>query len=114
MEVTNASRAGAQYGSQSAAKSSDIAGMQAAAVLAAPDITSPAVSAVASRVCQCATSSGTFIATSPANDCANACTGNHLVISVTVRVTRTFTTIAHVPGIPTTINISRSTTLRAQ
>jgi len=113
--LTNAARAGAQYGASTLARSSDLAGMQTTAV-AATNVTG--VTAVASRLCQCATDAGVFSPTvTSANDCASAeaaaCPGAHRVLTVTVVTSRTFSLIVgNLPGIPNNISLSRSATLR--
>jgi Flp pilus assembly protein TadG len=112
--LTNAARAGAQYGAYTPARSSDFAGMQ---TMATNSIAVDGVSAVASRVCQCATDAGTFSATSPANDCTNppatSCPGGHRVMTVTVTTSKTFTTImSEFPGVPNSVPLTRAATLR--
>ena len=109
IELTNAARAGAQEGAHNTGFNQSAS--QAAAIAAAPNISS--VSALASRLCQCADDAGSFFSTSPANTCtATSCPSGHLVISITVTASRTFTTIATFPGVPSTIPLSRSATLR--
>jgi hypothetical protein len=68
------------------------------------------VTATASRACQCATGSGTFSAAT----CSSTCpAGQHLVVTVTVTTSKTFTTVfGSLPGIPHTINLVRAATLR--
>jgi Flp pilus assembly protein TadG len=108
ISLTNAARAGAQYGSASLAKSLDSAGMQATAV-AAVNLTG--VTAVASRSCQCWRDDGT---SSSANDCTATCSaGTHRVMTVTVTASTSFTTILSIlPGIARPLNLSRSATQR--
>lgn len=115
MIVTNAARAGALYGAQDVGRSGDTAGMVAAAtaVLTANGLTTGA-SPTASTLCQCVTDSGTFTATSPANTCTAVCTGGHLVVSVTVSVTRTFSMLTPFPGLPASVTITRAVTARAK
>lgn len=114
--LTNAARAGALYGAANVANSSDTAGMQSTAL--ASIVPNTGVAATAGRLCQCASNAGVFSATSPANSCTtaetSACTGGgHRVITVTVTTTRTFTTImGAIPGIPNSVNLTRSATLR--
>jgi Flp pilus assembly protein TadG len=112
--LTNAARAGAQLGSFNTAASSNIAGMQTAAV-AATNV--PGVTAVASRPCQCATSTGDFSPSTPVNDCtspeATACPSMHRVITVTVTATKAFSMIiGNLPGVANTITLTRAATLR--
>lgn len=108
IELTNAARAGAQYGAASVAKSNDDPGMQSTAIAAAPNISS--VSATSTRTCECTPDSGsTFTGVL----CPDTCpAGQHLVVSVTVTATRTFTTITLFPGIPGSIPLVRSATMR--
>ena len=114
--LTNAARAGAQYGAHNAAQSGDTATMQTRATGASPNLTG--VTAVATRLCECATDAGTipFSATSPPNTCdsSTACSSTtHLVVTVTVTVSKTFTTImSGVPGIPGSVSLSRTATMR--
>ena len=112
MIVTNAARAGAQFGSQNAVNATNTTGMAAAAnaVFTANGLgTTPAPSA--STLCQCASTSGVF---TNAASCSDPCTGGHLVVSVTVTATRTFSLIQPFPGIPSSVTITRSATARAQ
>jgi Flp pilus assembly protein TadG len=113
MELTNAARAGAQYGAADTARAFEappMADVVAAAQAAAPNIAP--VTAVASRSCQCATddTGATF---APAASCTSACpAGQHMVINIAVTATKTFTTISPFPGVPQSINLSRSATMR--
>jgi Flp pilus assembly protein TadG len=116
VSLTDAARAGAQYGSYSVARSGNVAGMETAATNAIPDVTG--VSADAHRSCVCATDDGAFSDTSPSpNNCTDpaavSCPGQHVVVTVTVTASKTFTTVMHVlPGVPTSIDLSRGATLR--
>ena len=113
--LTNAARAGAQFGAFSAAQSSQVANMKTAATNAV-NITFDLPQA--SNFCQCANDAGTFSDTSPsANNCtvdvATACPSPlHRVLTVTVTATKTFTTIAGLVGIPSSIALTRTATLR--
>jgi Flp pilus assembly protein TadG len=116
VSLTNAARAGAQYGSHDIGHSGNIAGMETAASNAIPDVTS--VSTDASRSCVCATDAGVFSDTAPSpNNCtdpaATSCPGKHVVVTVTVTASKTFTTIMNVlPGVPSSIDLHRGATLR--
>ena len=119
MVVTNAARAGAQYGSQYYS-ATDTAGMVAAsdAVLTANGLSSGPPSD-ASTLCQCADSLGNFSDTAPVNTCTaptgvSLCPGKHLVMRVTVRATRTFSLIQPFPALPGSVTIARAATMRAQ
>jgi Flp pilus assembly protein TadG len=107
MELTNAARAGAQYGAYNPAQSGNIAGMQTTAT---GSVNMTGVTATASRACQCATSAGTFSAATCTTTCPS---GQHLVVTVKVTTSKTFTTVVgSFPGIPPTVNLVRSATLR--
>src|SRR5437867_1729893 len=94
MAVTQAARAGAQYGAASVARSIDFAGMEQAARDAAQDIGT--VTATADRLCEC--SDGT-----PA-DCRTGTCGAEGRPRIYVRVTTevTFRALIPYPGIPDT------------
>lgn len=116
--LTDAARAGAQYGSRSPAASADFTGMQTTAQSAT---STSGITAVATRSCQCATDTGTFSPTSPtANDCLSpesvSCPGAHLMVTVTVTTSKTFTTImaGGLPGFMQSMPLTRSATMRAQ
>jgi len=115
MNLTNAARAGAQYGGHNAAQSGDIATMLTTATSATG---LSGVTAVASRTCQCANDTGTFSPTAPVNDClspeAISCPGRHVVITVTVTTSTTFNTIMSfgIPGFMRSLSLSRSATMR--
>ncbi len=107
MELTNAARAGAQYGAYNPAQSGDVAGMQTTATGSVNITIDPPT---ASRTCQCATGAGAF---SPAT-CTTTCpSGQHLVVTVTVTTSKTFATVAgSFPGIPNAVSLVRAATLR--
>ena len=107
MELTNAARAGAQYGAYNPAQSGDIAGMRTTAT---GSVNITGVTATASRTCQCATSAGTFSAATCTTTCPS---GQHLVVTVTVTTSKAFTTLmGSFPGIPRTVSLVRAATLR--
>lgn len=112
MIVTNAARAGAQFGSQNPVNATNTTGMvtAATAVLTANGLTT-GLAPTAATLCQCANNAGTF--TNAAN-CSDPCTGGHLVVSVIVTATRTFSLIQPFPGIPSSVTITRGATARAQ
>ena len=103
MALTNAARAGAQYGAQSLATSTDYSGMQAAAIRSS-SLDIAGMTAAASRRCECAGS-------------AQACNGTCLTtlrIYVMVTTAKDFFTITHLPGYPHSLSLSRSAILRVQ
>ena len=115
MVITNAARAGAQYGAQSVYNSGDTAGMQSAAVavLTANGVTAGAA-ANASRQCYCVSSGGAFggaFTCTPTSPCTAA---QHLVVTVTVTAQGTFSLTTPFPGLPSGFTLSRGATVRVQ
>jgi Flp pilus assembly protein TadG len=117
IEMTNAARAGAQYGAQNLGTGADHTAVETAAtgsVNVGGDLT-----ANASRRCECSDATATFTSTAPA---ANNCTdppstscpsaGTFRVITITVTVTKTFSTFAPYPGIPRPLTFSRAAIMR--
>ena len=113
IELTNAARAGAQYGAYAPGRSSDFTGMTTV-VQNSTTTTGISATPTPSRLCQCATNTGVFSPTSPANTCTATCSGGHIVMTVTVSASKNFTTImgGFIPGLPSTIPMSRTATLR--
>jgi Flp pilus assembly protein TadG len=110
IELENAARAGAQFGAQNTTNSTTA--METVTLASAPNLTG--VTAAASRLCQCANDSAVYSATTPANNCSYSCTGGtRLVNLVTVTASKSFTTLVAYPGIPSSLNLSRSATMRA-
>jgi Flp pilus assembly protein TadG len=120
IELQNAARAGAQYGAYNLAQSGSNATMQTTAT-GAVNITG--VTAVASRFCQCANDAGTFSSsalpqtggagsTACTAPVAASCHLDHRVMTVTVTASKTFTTVANYIGVPSSIALSRTATLR--
>ena len=111
--VTNAARAGALYGARTLTNSVDNAGMiaRANAVLTANNLATGATPTV-SRVCRCYDNNANAVGGAVA--CTASCTGSHMVIDVTVTASRTFTMLGSFPGIPSSVTLTRSHTMRAQ
>lgn len=113
MIVTNAARAGVLFGSHSLANAGSASGMRNAAnaVLTANGLPStPAPDAT--RSCFCANAAGTFGAAVACNSTCSS--GEHIVATVTVTATRTFSMTAPFPGLPSTVTITRGVTARVQ
>lgn len=110
-ELTNAARAGVQYGALSSINSSDSTTMQARAQAASPQISGYTVSTPV-RSCGCMTQGGAFTTQTCTTSCATST--DHLVVYVTVTASKTFNTITRLPGLPQTIALTRSATMRAQ
>ena len=98
IEVSDAARAGAQYGYESIANMSDTAGISTAANNDAPDVTGMTVTAPHGCMCSDGSSPNTNCTTPP------TCTsGFHLVNYVIVNTQATYTTLFPWPGVPASI-----------
>lgn len=102
--VADAARAGAQYGSLSVANSSNLSGMQTAALNAAPDIVGMTATAVKS--CQCP--GGASVS------CSGSCTGGKMLVYVKVTAQTTCTMVFSYPGLGYSGSTSSSASMRAQ
>ena len=104
--VDHAAHAGVEYGAQSVGKSGDTAGMQRTAQNAASnDVGS--VTATATHWCEC--SDGTDV------DCVSGtCSTGSPRVYVQVTVAKTFQTLFNYPHIPTSVNLTRTATMRVQ
>jgi hypothetical protein len=89
--VSNAARAGVQYGAQNHVTAFDTAGMQTAAT---NDANIPGVTAVATSFCQCQD------LTASTCGAAGACSGNHQSLYVRVIVTGTMPTVVDYSALP--------------
>ena len=103
MCLADAARAGARYGSQSSTNSTDIAGMQAAAVNSAPDVAG--ITATAARSCRC--TDGSTVS------CSGSCAGG-MQVYVTVTAQATSPTLFYYSGLPFSGAASASAVMRAQ
>ena len=100
IEVTNAARAGAQFGVQN----SSSAGMQNAATSDASDV--PGITATATYGCECPDGTGQVPGCSTPPGCANA------VNYVLVTTSATYRPLIPWPGIPSSIPLSGQATVR--
>jgi Flp pilus assembly protein TadG len=106
--VANAARAGVQYGAQNMSNAQDDTGMQAAATNDAQNIAS--ITAQSGRTCEC--TDGTTTST---QDCSNgtcALSSYHRVVYVWVTASGTFTSLFRYPGVPQSLSLSRTATMR--
>jgi Flp pilus assembly protein TadG len=112
MELTNAARAGAQYGSKSTVFNA--AATASAAQAAAPSI-APYTTPTVEQVCTC-TSNSPSSHPFPTHSCTSTCasSSDHLLVYTHVVAQKTFTTITRIPGIPSSVVMTRSATMRAQ
>jgi Flp pilus assembly protein TadG len=96
MTVQNSARKGALYGSQDAAHSADTSGIKTAALADATDITEPSDGA---------SSSGPGVSSTTGTDSNGSPTLN-------VTVTYTMNTITKYPGVPDSVSLSRTVSMR--
>ena len=102
-EVTDAARAGVQYGAQSSTTATDTSGIQLAATQDAPDVTG--MTATSKLVCVCSDGS--------ASTCAGTdCLTSRMIESVQVNTSATVTTPLHVPGLPTSYTLTGQAVMR--
>jgi len=104
ISVADAARAGALYGSLSAANASDTAGMQSAAAKAAPDITG--LTATAARTCQC--SDGSSV------NCSGTCASGPVRVYVQVTARATCSSIFSYAPVPFGGAVTSTASMRAQ
>ncbi len=106
IEVSNAARAGAQYGAQSLITAADSAGMQAAAVADGSN-----VSGLTATATQCTCAAGSLVPTCSAGyDCSTYSSATF----VTVNTSATFTTFATYPGLPSPVPLSGRAIMQVQ
>ena len=117
IELSNAARAGAQYGAQTLGSCCSAAQHTVMESTTQNAVNIAGITAHADHLCQCATDAGVFSDTAPfPNNCtappAASCPGGHRVISVSVTAQAPFTTLSPYPGIPRNLTIVRDATLR--
>ncbi|MGA9060636.1 MAG: TadE/TadG family type IV pilus assembly protein [Terracidiphilus sp.] len=101
IEVSNAAKAGAQYGALNTGTANDSTGIQNAAAAAAPDLTSLTATPTASCVCS---TTGAVLAT-----CTSACVGD-VKSEVTVNTSVTVTPPYKLKLFPTSFTLTGSAT----
>jgi len=106
IEVAGAARAGASYGSQNP---NDTTGIQTSAQNAAPDVPNLSV-ATPTYGCECADGTNYSASCSVIPTCTG---GLNYVYRVNVTVTGTFTPIVRWPGIPSSMTLSNSASMRS-
>jgi Flp pilus assembly protein TadG len=97
IEVSNAAKAGVQYGTQNGATASDTTGIQNAAAAAATDVTG--LTATSSYSCTCSDGSSS---TCQNTDCPNS----HLEEVLTVNTQATVTPMVRIPGLPSSFTVT--------
>jgi Flp pilus assembly protein TadG len=103
ISVTNAARAGVQYGSQNLSTAGDNAGMQSAATNDAPNLTG--MTAVATHFCKC--SDGT------ASSClATDCAGSHRLLYTKVTTSASYAPLINFMGILPSMTVPGKAVMR--
>jgi Flp pilus assembly protein TadG len=114
--VGNAARAGAAYGSQSLPQSVDATGIQTAAdndfQNNGQNVSSLTVTSSTSCGCDSAGTVTGAGCTTDVNPTAGTCTTGHWVVMVSVTASGTFNALFNFPGIPTSLSVSRTSTMR--
>jgi Flp pilus assembly protein TadG len=109
--LTNAARAGAQFGSVSktSASASNISNIQSTAQAAFPSA-QPITAVVLTPECFCETEDA--VATLTLCSVTTCTGGRHFTTYVTVTTTATFSRVTPFPGIPSTVAMSRTARMR--
>jgi len=107
IEVSNAARAGASYGSLSHSRAIDFANIELVATTDAANLTG--VTAVASNFCACSTG-GTITCTS-ATSCPSPA---RIIVYVQVNTSASFDPLFHLPGLPTTFALTGQAVMRVE
>ena len=103
ISLTNAAEVGVLYGSRTVANSTDTDGMANAARADATDLSG--VTATGERYCTCTTSSSLV--------CSASCDGTQRTY-VSVQTAYTYTTLAPIPWVPSSIALSRKAVFRVK
>jgi hypothetical protein len=107
MAVTDAARAGAQFGAQNRTAAANVLGMEQAACNSMPNVTcTPGTNAIATSFCKC---SGTTVSCTSPGTC-----GTYVQDFVQVTTNGTFSTVVPYPGIPHSISLNGSATMQVQ
>jgi Flp pilus assembly protein TadG len=108
MAVTDAARAGAQWGAQTRANAANTLGMEQAACNSMADFPcTPGTNTTATSFCQCAGSTAIISCTNPGG-CLN------VQNFVTVTANATFSTVVAYPGLPSSVPLNASVTMQVQ
>jgi Flp pilus assembly protein TadG len=111
--VGNAARAGAAYGSECLPQSVDTAGIKTAADndFQNNGQSTSNLSVTSSASCGC-DSAGALTTAACTGGTAGTCATGHWVVTVSVTASGTFTSLFHYPGIPSSIKVSSTSTMR--
>ncbi|HWE87613.1 MAG TPA: TadE/TadG family type IV pilus assembly protein [Terracidiphilus sp.] len=107
IELSNAAKAAAQYGSRNSLTAADIAGMQAAAAADAPEAYNACTNfttTIGATSCSCVSAGVSTAAAS----CSVTCATGYLVQNLTVNTSAQCTSLVHPRGLNTTLTITGS------
>jgi Flp pilus assembly protein TadG len=114
--IGNAARAGAGYGAQSLVQSVDTTGIKAAAdndfQSNGQNVSKLTVTSSTSCGCDNGGTTTSAVCTTTANASAGTCAAGHWVVTVSVTASGTFNSLFSYPGIPTSIALSKTSTMR--
>jgi Flp pilus assembly protein TadG len=98
IEVSNAALAGVQYGAQTSTTAGDTIGIQTAASVDAPDLSSGLLITTVSKSCICSNGA--------ASTCLSTdCSGAYIETILTVKTQASVNPLIHLPGIPSTFTL---------
>jgi Flp pilus assembly protein TadG len=106
VEVINAARAGAQYGSNSVITAADAAGMKTAATQDGANVSNLTVTA---NQCTCGTATGS-IPKCASTFCTNDPQGNYVLVNAQA----SFSTITKYPGVPSSVTLKSQAVMQVQ
>jgi Flp pilus assembly protein TadG len=110
IEVSEAARTGAQYGTQSLADAANTPNITQAALNSVPDISSGSMTVTSvNQSCVCP---GTAAVTG--SPCAGALGCSYPMVYLTVTTTYTLDTLFHYPGLPASFSLNGSATMPVQ
>jgi Flp pilus assembly protein TadG len=111
----NAAESGALYGAQSLAQSADTTGIQNAAQADFQNGQSlPGLTVTSTNACGCDSGGTTTSAACGGTITAGTCAVGHWVVTVQVTATGNFSSLFRYPGIPASLTVSRTATLRVK
>jgi Flp pilus assembly protein TadG len=114
--VGNAARAGAGYGAQSLVQSVDTTGIQTAAdddfQSNGQNVSNLKVTSATSCGCDNGGTTTSAACSTSSNSSAGTCTSGHWVVMVSVTASGKFNSLFSYPGIPKSISVSNTATLR--
>ena len=107
IEVSNAARAGASYGSLSRSRAADLPNIELVAITDAANLTG--VTAVASNSCACSTGGTIVCLTALTTTCPSPA---RVIDYLQVNTSASFDPLIHLPGIPTTFALKGQAIMR--